>query len=109
MALCECGLIEVCSFCFRIAEDGATAKAKMLEVERAASAGGGVSTRRAGGKGVFGGDYTNMPDGSLEISWEDWRDYLILSPHVDSLTDVLRYWRHATVSLFTLTLILKFV
>ncbi|CAL8113656.1 unnamed protein product [Orchesella dallaii] len=42
-------------------------------------------------------DYTARPDGTLEISWEDWRDYLILSPHVDSLTDVLRYWRHATV------------
>ncbi|ODM94008.1 Calcium-binding mitochondrial carrier protein SCaMC-2 [Orchesella cincta] len=41
-------------------------------------------------------DYTARPDGTLEISWEDWRDYLILSPHVDSLTDVLRYWRHAT-------------
>ena len=44
-------------------------------------------------------NYARMPDGGvLEISWEDWRDYLILSPHVDSLTDVLRYWRHATVS-----------
>lgn len=49
------------------------------------------------GKGSLAMDYASMPDGTLEISWEDWRDYLILSPHVDSLTDVLRYWRHATV------------
>lgn len=97
-------MLNAFSFVFRIAEEGANAKGKMLEVERAASAGGAVSTRRAGGKvGTFGVDYTNMPDGSLEISWEDWRDYLILSPHVDSLTDVLRYWRHATVSLVEFT------
>ena len=39
-------------------------------------------------------------DGSVEITWEEWRDYLILSPSSD-LHDVFRFWRHATVS-FTL-------
>ncbi|CAG7716255.1 unnamed protein product [Allacma fusca] len=34
-------------------------------------------------------------DGSVEITWEEWRDYLILSPSAD-LHDVFRYWRHAT-------------
>jgi hypothetical protein len=35
---------------------------------------------------------------SLEISWEDWRDYLILNPGVETMSDVLKLWRHATVS-----------
>lgn len=30
----------------------------------------------------------------IEISWEDWRDYLILSPEVESLPEILTYWRH---------------
>lgn len=35
-------------------------------------------------------------DGSVEITWEEWRDYLLLSPSSD-LHEVFRYWRHATV------------
>jgi solute carrier family 25 phosphate transporter 23/24/25/41 len=31
--------------------------------------------------------------GRVEISWEEWRDYLLLSPSTD-LTDLVQFWRH---------------
>jgi len=34
-------------------------------------------------------------DGRVEISWEDWRDYLLMSPSTE-LPDLVHYWRHAT-------------
>jgi solute carrier family 25 phosphate transporter 23/24/25/41 len=41
---------------------------------------------------------SNSPSKSsetIEISWEDWRDFLILSPQIDSLPEILTYhWRH---------------
>lgn len=36
-------------------------------------------------------------DGSLKVSWDEWRNYLILHPSAD-LKDIYMYWRHATVS-----------
>jgi len=36
-------------------------------------------------------------EGRLEISWEDWRDYLLMSPSAE-LHEIVHFWRHATVS-----------
>lgn len=37
-------------------------------------------------------------DGSLEISFEEWRDFLLYCPFTD-LHDLIKYWRHSTVSI----------
>jgi len=37
-------------------------------------------------------------DGSLEISFEEWRDFLLYCPFTD-LHDLIKYWRHSTVSM----------
>lgn len=31
----------------------------------------------------------------ISISWESFRDYLILTPQLESLQDILKYWRHS--------------
>lgn len=36
-------------------------------------------------------------DGSLEISFNEWRDFLLFHPTTD-LRDIMQYWRHSTVS-----------
>lgn len=35
-------------------------------------------------------------DKSLNISYDEWRDYLLLAPSTD-LQDILKFWRHSTV------------
>ncbi|KAK3087277.1 hypothetical protein FSP39_003967 [Pinctada imbricata] len=35
-------------------------------------------------------------DGTLKIDWNEWRDYLILTP-TSSIKDILHYWRHSTI------------
>ncbi|KAL5012774.1 hypothetical protein ScPMuIL_011325 [Solemya velum] len=35
-------------------------------------------------------------DGTLKIDWNEWREYLLLSPH-QNIHDLLHYWRHATI------------
>ncbi|KAK7095207.1 mitochondrial adenyl nucleotide antiporter SLC25A25-like isoform X1 [Littorina saxatilis] len=35
-------------------------------------------------------------DGTLKIDWNEWRNYLILSPSAN-LQDILHYWRHSSV------------
>ena len=35
-------------------------------------------------------------DGTLTISWEEWREYLLLQP-VETVREIFRIWRHATV------------
>lgn len=37
-------------------------------------------------------------DGSLEISFEEWRDFLLYCPFTD-LHELIKYWRHSTVSI----------
>lgn len=37
-------------------------------------------------------------DGSLNISFNEWRDFLLLAPS-DNIHDLIKYWRHSTVSL----------
>lgn len=37
-------------------------------------------------------------DGSLNISFNEWRDFLLLAPS-DNIHDIIKYWRHSTVSL----------
>lgn len=36
-------------------------------------------------------------DGSLNISYDEWRDFLLLAPSHD-IHQLIRYWRHSTVS-----------
>lgn len=36
-------------------------------------------------------------DGSLNISFNEWRDFLLLAPS-DNIHDIIKYWRHSTVS-----------
>lgn len=38
-------------------------------------------------------------DGSLNISYDEWRDFLLLAPS-NNIQDLITYWRHSTVSLF---------
>uniref|UniRef100_A0A0B7AA15 EF-hand domain-containing protein n=1 Tax=Arion vulgaris TaxID=1028688 RepID=A0A0B7AA15_9EUPU len=35
-------------------------------------------------------------DGTLKIDWNEWREYLILTPS-QSIHDVLHYWRHSSI------------
>ncbi|KAK3586972.1 hypothetical protein CHS0354_026687 [Potamilus streckersoni] len=35
-------------------------------------------------------------DGTLKIDWDEWREYLVLSPSTD-FSDILHYWRHSTI------------
>ncbi len=35
-------------------------------------------------------------DGSLEISFNEWRDFLLYCPSSD-IHDLIKYWRHSTV------------
>lgn len=37
-------------------------------------------------------------DGSLNIDYDEWRDYLLLAPSSD-LHELVKYWRHSTVSI----------
>ena len=39
----------------------------------------------------------NVKDHSLDISFEEWRDYLLFHPSAD-LADIIASWRHNTVS-----------
>eukprot|EP00794_Sanderia_malayensis_P016130 gene16130-17756_t len=34
-------------------------------------------------------------DGSLQVEWQEWRDYHFLNPHSHSITDIIRFWRHS--------------
>lgn len=36
-------------------------------------------------------------DGSLNISYGEWRDFLLLAPSTDIL-GLIKFWRHSTVS-----------
>uniref|UniRef100_A0A1A9WRC6 EF-hand domain-containing protein n=1 Tax=Glossina brevipalpis TaxID=37001 RepID=A0A1A9WRC6_9MUSC len=36
-------------------------------------------------------------DGSLNISFNEWRDFLLLAPSTD-IHDLIKFWRHSTVS-----------
>jgi hypothetical protein len=36
-------------------------------------------------------------DGSLNISFDEWRDFLLLAPSTD-IHELITYWRHSTVS-----------
>ena len=38
-------------------------------------------------------------DGNIRISWEEWRDYLLLQPHT-SMKSIFQIWKHASVSTF---------
>lgn len=37
-------------------------------------------------------------DGSLNIDYDEWRDFLLLAPSSD-LHELVKYWRHSTVSI----------
>ena len=39
----------------------------------------------------------NVKDHSLDISFEEWRDYLLFHPSAD-LADIIASWRHNTVN-----------
>jgi solute carrier family 25 phosphate transporter 23/24/25/41 len=36
-------------------------------------------------------------DGSLAISFDEWRDFLLYAPSTD-IIEIIKYWRHSTVS-----------
>lgn len=36
-------------------------------------------------------------DGSLNISYDEWRDFLLLAPSTD-IHGLIKFWRHSTVS-----------
>ena len=37
-------------------------------------------------------------DGSLQIEWDEWRQFHLLNPHAHNIKDILKFWKHATVS-----------
>jgi solute carrier family 25 phosphate transporter 23/24/25/41 len=43
-------------------------------------------------------------DGSLAISFDEWRDYLLYAPSTD-IIEIISYWRHSTVSAWNLLVI----
>lgn len=46
---------------------------------------------------IFSFFYRMDKDGTLDISFDEWRDYLLFHPSAN-LHDIILYWRHATVS-----------
>lgn len=36
-------------------------------------------------------------DGSLQVEWNEWRDYHFLNPHSHNITDILKFWKHSVV------------
>ena len=42
-------------------------------------------------------------DGNVRVSWEEWRDFLLLQPHT-SMKDIFRIWSHATVEYMSCSL-----
>ena len=36
-------------------------------------------------------------DGSLQIEWDEWRQFHLLNPHAHNIKDILKFWKHATV------------
>lgn len=40
-------------------------------------------------------------DGTLTISFDEWRDFLLLAP-TTNIHDLIKFWRHSTVSDFLL-------
>lgn len=40
-------------------------------------------------------------DGSLNISFNEWRDFLLYAPST-TLLDIIEYWHHTTVSTFSI-------
>ncbi|ETN60978.1 hypothetical protein AND_007379 [Anopheles darlingi] len=47
-------------------------------------------------------------DGSLNISFDEWRDFLLLAPSSD-IHELVKYWRHSTVSIAKTSLYLPLV
>lgn len=45
-------------------------------------------------------------DGSLFISYNEWRDFLLLAPSAD-IHDLIKYWRHSVVSFAHMTNFIK--
>ena len=45
---------------------------------------------------LFSSSRINVKDHSLDISFEEWRDYLLFHPSAD-LADIIASWRHNTV------------
>jgi len=41
--------------------------------------------------------YSMDQDGSLNISFNEWRDFLLYAPSTN-LRDIIEYWHHTTVS-----------
>ena len=49
-------------------------------------------------------------DGSLQIEWDEWRQFHLLNPHAHNIKDILKFWKHATVSVLLLqNLFLKYL
>lgn len=46
-------------------------------------------------------------DGSMTVDWDEWRDYFFLHP-AKNITDIVRFWKHSTVRLFCILLLLLF-
>lgn len=40
-------------------------------------------------------------DGSLQIEWDEWRQFHLLNPHAHNIKDILKFWKHATVSVLS--------
>lgn len=45
-------------------------------------------------------------DGDVKITWEEWRDFLLLHPNTN-WKEISKVWRHATVSIYLTRVTLK--
>lgn len=52
--------------------------------------------------------YRMDQDGSLNISFDEWRDFLLLAPSTDIL-GLIKFWRHSTVSFTFIQILFNFV
>ena len=37
-------------------------------------------------------------DGTLQVDWNEWREYHLLNPSGHSLHDIIKFWKHSSVS-----------
>lgn len=47
-------------------------------------------------------------DGSLNISYDEWRDYLLYAPTAN-IHELINYWRHSTVRFYNFYFAHKFI
>lgn len=41
--------------------------------------------------------YRMDKDGTLQIDWDEWREFHFLNPNAHNMVDIIKFWKHSTV------------